>query len=400
MIRAPLSSSYDVLVVGARAAGAATAMLLARAGLRVLAVDRAPEGTDTLSTHALMRAGVLQLHRWGLLRALADAGTPPIGAATFHYGGEAVRVEVKPRDGVDALRAPRRTVLDPLLVRAARDAGARVEHEVALAELIRDGAGRVRGARLELGDGRRAGVDAGLVVGADGLRSRVAALAGAPAERAGRHATAVIYGYWSELEADGYEWFYRPGASAGVIPTDAGQACVFAAMPAGRYRSESSRGMDRLYRDVLAEAAPALAGALSRAHRRGKLRPFPGVPGIMRRPFGDGWALVGDAGSYRDPLTAHGITDALRDAELLARAVVRGGPAALAAYHATRDRAAAAFFELSDRVASFEWSLEELKGLHRALSAEMAAEAELLLALDAEDEARAPRAAYGPSAGR
>ena len=216
-----------------------------------------------------------------------------------------------------------------------------------------------------------------------------AALARAPVERAGRHATAVIYGYWSGLAADGYRWLYRPGASAGFIPTNAGETCVFAAMPSARYASEASRGLDRLYRTVVAEAAPELAAALSRAQPRGKLWPFPGTPGIMRRPWGEGWALVGDAGSFRDPLTAHGLTDALRDAELLARAVVAGGPGALAGYQAIRDRAATTFFDLSDRVASFEWDLEELKVLHKALAAEMAAETDLVRGLGAEGAGRA-----------
>src|SRR5512133_2261028 len=233
MIRQPLRPSYDAVVVGARAA------------LRVLAIDRGRAGADTLSTHAIMRAGVLQLRRWGLLDAVVAAGTPPVRAATFHYGDELLRVEVKPKDGVDALYAPRRTVLDPLLVEAARAVGARVEHEAALTGLIHDAAGQVRGAALDLGDGEPVQVEAGLVIGADGLRSRVAALAGAPAERAGRHATAVIYGYWAGLAGDGYRWYYRPGASAGVIPTNDGAACVFAAMPAGRYAAEAAGGLER-----------------------------------------------------------------------------------------------------------------------------------------------------------
>ena len=109
---------YDAVIVGARAAGAATAMLLARAGLRVLVVDRSRYGADTLSTHALMRGGVLQLHRWGLLDRVVDAGTPPIRHTTFHYATTSI-ITIKPSHGVDALYAPRRTLLDPVLVDAA-----------------------------------------------------------------------------------------------------------------------------------------------------------------------------------------------------------------------------------------------------------------------------------------
>src|SRR3954447_16898488 len=136
---------YDVLIVGARCAGAATAMLMARRGLRVLAIDKAGYGDDTISTHALMRGGVLQLHRWGLLARLKEVGTPPVATTTFHYGDEAVEIAIRPGDGVDALYAPRRTVLDSLLVDAAWEASADVRHHHKLAGLIED-AGRVIGA--------------------------------------------------------------------------------------------------------------------------------------------------------------------------------------------------------------------------------------------------------------
>src|SRR5580765_1213789 len=135
MIRPTVPSSrYDVVVVGARPAGAATAMLLARAGLRVLVVDRGRYGTDTLSTHALMRGGVLQLHRWGVLDAVVGAGTPPVRRTTFRYGGEEIVIPIKASHGVDALYAPRRTVLDRLLVDAAVEAGAEVRYGVAVVD--------------------------------------------------------------------------------------------------------------------------------------------------------------------------------------------------------------------------------------------------------------------------
>ena len=143
----PLAQPYDVVVVGARPAGAATAMLLARAGLRVLVVDRARYGSDALSTHALLRGGVLQLARWGLLDRVAASGRPPARRTVFHYGDEKVDVPIKPGDGFDALYAPRRTVLDPILVDAARDAGAEVRFGVSVTGLCRDETGRVSGSR-------------------------------------------------------------------------------------------------------------------------------------------------------------------------------------------------------------------------------------------------------------
>ena len=119
---------YDAVIVGARCAGAATALLLARSGAKVLVVDRQAYGSDTMSTHALMRVAVLQLTRWGLIPVIAAAGTPAIRSTTFHYGSEAIRVAIKSEHGVECLYAPRRTVLDRLLVDAARQAGAEVRH--------------------------------------------------------------------------------------------------------------------------------------------------------------------------------------------------------------------------------------------------------------------------------
>ena len=136
------SSRYDVVVIGARCAGAATAMLLARAGHRVLVVDRGRYGTDTLSTHALMRGAIVQLHRWNVLPAVIASGATPVRQATFHYDNESVSVPIKPRDGVDALYAPRRHVLDRLLVDGASEAGADIVYGVRIKGLQRSETGR------------------------------------------------------------------------------------------------------------------------------------------------------------------------------------------------------------------------------------------------------------------
>jgi flavin-dependent dehydrogenase len=377
---------YDAVIVGARCAGAATAMLLARAGLKVLAIDRDPAGSDTLSTHALMRGGVLQLARWGLLEGVIAAGTPPIRTTTFHYGDEAIEIAIKPRDGFDALYAPRRIVLDALLQDAARSAGAEIVHGATAVELLRQADGRVRGIGLDY-DGRRTHVQADLVIGADGRRSRIARLVGAPVERRGRHAGGVIYGYFEGLVAShGFHWHYAPGVSVGVIPTNDGRTCVFAGMPARRFREQLPLGLAALHRQVLEETSPELAQAVREATLVGPLWPFPGLEGWLRRPIGPGWALVGDAGFFRDPITAHGITDALRDAELLARAIVEGD---LSRYPALRDEHATPMLDISDTIASCEWDLEEAKVLHLELSRLMNAEVALLRDLGPLSRAKA-----------
>jgi flavin-dependent dehydrogenase len=182
---------------------------------------------------------------------------------------------------------------------------------------------------------------------------------------------------------DGYHWYYRPGVSAGAIPTSGGLPCVFASVPAARFLGDLRFRAAGGYRQVLAEAAPALNAALDGATLAGALRGFAGDPGVIRESGGPGWALVGDAGCFRDPITAHGITDAFRDAEILAAAVARGGDEALADYEATRNAMALPLFEVTSRIASFEWDLEELRRLHRLLSEEMVREAEWIAGLDA-----------------
>ena len=133
-----MSTAYDVVVVGGRVAGASTAMLLARAGARVALVDRTAYGSDTLSTHGLMRSGVLQLFRWGLLDDVVAAGTPPIRRTLFRYAdGESALVSIRPSAGVDALYAPRRYLLDRILVDAAAKAGVDVRHLTTVTGLLR-----------------------------------------------------------------------------------------------------------------------------------------------------------------------------------------------------------------------------------------------------------------------
>jgi flavin-dependent dehydrogenase len=366
-----LEPGYDAVVVGARAAGASTAMLLARAGLRVLAVERGLYGSDTLSTHALMRAGVLQLARWGLLPTIEGERTPRVVRTVFHYEDEVLDIPIQPRGLVPALYAPRRTVLDRVLANAAFEAGVDLRYRVRLAELLRGASGRVEGVVLVDGDGVRQSVRSEIVIGADGMRSAVASLVNAPVTRWGRYASATIYGYWSGLELDGYHWHWGAGTASGAIPTNGGEVLVFASMPARRFTDEAAHDLAGTYRRVLSESAPDLARRLGESRLVGRLRGFPGQPGYFRRAFGPGWALVGDAGYFKDPITAHGLSDALRDAELLAHAVEEGGDEALGSYQSLRDALSVRLFEISDRVASFEWDNREVKALHRALSDEM-----------------------------
>ena len=379
-----MNSSYDVVVVGARVAGASTAMLLARAGLKVALLDRGAYGSDTLSTHALMRAGVLQLSRWGVLDRLVAAGTPPVEKTFFHYAdGDMVQVSIRPSPGVDALYAPRRSVIDRVLVDAAVEAGVDVHHGVAVTGLLRAG-GRVAGVRATTRSGTAVDVPARFTVGADGIRSVVAQQVGARTERrAGSHA-AVLYRYHSGFCLGGYEWAYGPGVAAGMIPTNDELSCVFVSTTPERLRALRRHGADRAFEELFAAAAPDQLPRLHMSTSHGRMHGWTGEPGFVRRSWGAGWALVGDAGYFKDPITAHGMTDAVRDAELLADAIleaasgVRTEREALASYQRRRDNLSARLFTATEQIATYRWDLDTIRRLLREVSSAMTDEVEAL----------------------
>lgn len=365
-------ATYDVIIVGARLAGAATAMLLARAGLKVLVIDRQPPGADTLSTHAFMRGGVMLLSRWGALKPLLEAGTPLVTMTTFHYGDTELPIAIKPDAACPGLMAPRRTLLDPILVSLARAAGADMRYRTTLRELSFAADGRVVGIVAEDPSGTPLNFRARLVIGADGLGSSVARMAQARELHRGRHAGAAVYGYFPDLGNGGYHWLYRGKSAAGVIPTNDGLSAVFVQVPIARF-DEAVRGdLEGTFRRELAEVSPRLAGRIGRPVPR--LFAFRGRPGYLRQAHGPGWALVGDAGFFRDPLTAHGMTDALRDAEGLAAAVLRGAESDFDAYQAERDALARPLLDITDSIVAFDWTLDEVQQLHLALNKAMKAE--------------------------
>jgi len=362
--RSMRSMTYDVIICGARVAGAATALLLARAGARVLLVDRAPEIADTLSTHALMRPAVELLSAWGLLDAIRSAQTPWVREARFCYGPECSVVRIRPSNVAQGLIAPRRWLLDSLLVKAAAEAGAEIRLGATVEECIRDGRNRVAGIVLcERGVQHR--INAGIVVGADGRSSHVAAAVGAKTLASSPHRTATLYTYVHGIPNQGYRWYFGGGVTGGVIPTNDDQHCVFAACRSADYSAHFSDlrlGM----KTILTGFDPAVA-ALLPDDRTERIRRFPGAPGHVRARAGDGWALVGDAAFYKDPATAHGITDALLDAHSLAACLTHG--AGLAAYAQSRHDQSLRLFEIAQRTASLDWSFDELRVLHERLNA-------------------------------
>jgi 2-polyprenyl-6-methoxyphenol hydroxylase-like FAD-dependent oxidoreductase len=378
-------AEYDVVVVGARCAGAATAMLLARQGHRVAVVDRATFPSDTLSTHAISRGGVVQLARWGLLDQVVDSGAPPIRTVTFRVseGTELVKT-VKDRAGVDLLLAPRRHVLDTILVEAAEEAGATLITGLSVVDTITDRSGRVVGISARDGDGHMRTIRGRFVVGADGVRSRVARSVGSRMLDQRTSVSTAHYAYVAGLDDRGFEFHVGERSFAGVFPTHGGEAAVWICSPADD-AAPGAEDRSTAFVDLLARSAPSLAGRVRAAEMVTNVRSAVRFPNHVREATGPGWALVGDAGYHRDPITGHGITDAFRDAELLARRLgeaLRGTPedAALAAYADERYRALAPVFDVTWRLAQYP-ALEEFMDLQKRLNDLTEAEAAWLASL-------------------
>jgi len=375
---------YDVLVVGARVAGSATAMLLARQGHRVLLVDRVTMPADTVSTHAILRTGVLQLRRWGILDSVV-AGAPPIRDVVLGFGHERVSFEMRGDYGIDALYAPRRYVLDTELVRAAVEAGVEFAGATRMIGLRRDSRGRVCGATVSGGLGST-NVSARFVVGADGQNSRVAREVRAHPYLAHRPQNAVHYGYYDGIETSGFRFQFTPGVNAGLIPTNDGATCVFVGRPARRisaFRSDP----DAEFRHLLSAAATDLAELVGAGKRMSPYRGTSGLPGFLRKPWGAGWALVGDSGYLKDPISAHGISDALRDAELCARALDRAlhtpdsEDEALTHYHTQRDAFSMRIYEESKALSSYRWDSAEASERMKTISGAVRRECDAIVNL-------------------
>jgi flavin-dependent dehydrogenase len=353
-------SRHDVVVVGGRVAGSATAMLLARLGHDVVVVDQASFPSDTVSTHSIARSGMVQLRRWGLLDEVLDSGAPAIRQVTFNAAGESVSRTIKDKAGVDFLVAPRRYVLDTILASAAVRAGAQLRPGVTVTGVQGDGRGRVVGVQGQDRTGAQVELGARFVVGADGLGSLVARSVGAAINQARLAGGAAQYAYYAGIPWSGFEFFVAERSFAGVFPTHDEKACIWVCTPAADAKAARRHTRSRVeaFDQLLERSAPPLAQRLRQARRTSPVQGMLRQPNQLRQSFGPGWALVGDAGYYRDAITAYGISDAVRDAELLAvaldRALAGDGeePTALASYQHQRDQALQEIFELTCRLAA------------------------------------------------
>jgi flavin-dependent dehydrogenase len=351
-----MAKGYDAIVVGARCAGAPTAMLLARQGHRVLLVDRATFPSDTVSTHLLHAPGVAALDRWGLREALAASGCPPIRTYTFDFGFFAITGTPRPSDGVEEAYCPRRTVLDTMLVEAAAAAGAEVREGFTVDEvLIEDGT--VVGIRGRDAGGTSVTEQARVVIGADGRSSSVAKAVRPEQYNEKPPVGPAWYSYFSGAGSSGFETYIREGFGMAAFPTHDDLTLAIVGVGVDDFKAARNDLEGTFHR--LTDAAP-LGERLRAGKREERFHVATDLAGYFRKPYGPGWALVGDAGYHLHPITAQGITDAFLDAERLTSALddAFAGRAsyddAMAAYQQARDEHVLPMYEMTFEFAQVE----------------------------------------------
>jgi flavin-dependent dehydrogenase len=365
---------YDAIVVGARCAGSPTAMLLARKGYRVLLVDKATFPSDTMSTHVVHPPGVAALHDWGLLERLEATGCPPVKTYSFDFGPLTISGTPQPIDGIAHGYCPRRTVLDQLLVEAAVEAGAELREGFHVDEIV-SADGAVIGIRGHAKGGATVTERARVVIGADGRHSLVAKTVQPEQYDERPSHLAMYYAYWSDLPADGFDTTIRAEHRRGwaAIRTHDDLTVVPFGWPVEEFHANRSDIEANFLAAV--ERAPEFAESVRAATRQSRFIGSAELPGYFRKPFGDGWALLGDAGYHKNPITAMGINDAFRDAELVARALDdafsgrRTFEEGMSDYQQTRDREARPVYEFTDDFAQLRPPPPEMQQLLGAMQA-------------------------------
>ena len=320
-----MAERYDVVVVGARCAGATLAHDLAQAGLSVALVDRARFPSDTLSTHFFQTPGVLTLQRLGLLAEVRATGASFIDHIDYRIEDVAgVDPNFTLPDAPGGSLCVRRTLLDAALVRVAEEAGAHVRAESRVTSLVRSGE-RVTGVTYSDAAGRDRQIDATLVVGADGTGSTVARLVGARRYHVLPNQRFAYWGYFEGATLPDLPTFlfhrFDDDAFYG-FPCDAG-LYLAAVLPSLDVLSSFASDLDEAF-DATVARCEALAAILAGASRVGPLRGMANYPLYFRESAGPGWSLVGDAGHFKDPAAGQGMCDAFRQAERLAGDIIAG----------------------------------------------------------------------------
>jgi flavin-dependent dehydrogenase len=374
---------HDVIVVGARCAGAPTAMLLARQGYKVLLVDRATFPSDIPHGHFIHRGGPRQLARWGLLDRIGATNCPAVTASVIDLGDFPLVGTDLEVGGVPLGYGPRRTVLDRILVDAAAEAGVDLRLGFNVDDFTTDG-DRITGIRGRTTGGAPVTERASVVVGADGRRSRLARFVGAPEYESAPTAACWYFSYWSGVAARGVEIYIRRDKAIFVFPTNDSLLGVFVGWPIDRLPAVRSDIEGHFMAAI--DTIPSLAARVRAGRREEPFRGATDMPNFFRKPYGPGWALVGDAGLHKDPILALGLCDAFRDVELLVDALDDGLSGrrpigdALHDYEQRRNDASIADFRENLRMAQFQPVPEETYRLRAALREDPEATRQFFLA--------------------
>lgn len=361
---------YDAIVVGARCAGSPTAMLLARQGYRVLLLDRCVFPSDTYRNHFIQQSGVELLQRWGLLERIAASNCPPIHAFISDLGDGPLVVPIGSSDELDMAYAPRRIVLDAILVEAAVAAGAELRERFTVQELLWED-DRVVGIRGRGKDGGVVTERTRLVIGADGAHSIVAKAVRASKYNERPPLTYAYYSYFSGVPMGGLEAWIRPACAYINFPTNDGLTCVAIQAPIEGFPAFRTDIAGNFFRTL--DHIPELAERVRGGKREERWYGTADLPNFFRTPRGPGWALVGDAGYHKDPILAQGISDAFRDATLLTEAIDTGfsGRApldeALTEYEQRRNAAALPGYEANCAAAALTLPPPEVFALRAAM---------------------------------
>lgn len=354
-----LTRSCDVLIVGAGPAGAASAAMLARQGLDVLAIDRAAFPREKACSEYMSPEAVRILDELGVLEALRAAGAVPVVGTDVHaahgsrLSGRFAQSSVQPPRPTGLAIA--RRLLDATLVEAARSAGARVQERTTLRELLHDGRGTVRGALLQH-EGRHTEVHARLVIGADGLRSRVARSIGAQRHGWLRRVAFVAHVAGVPGLAQSAEMHVHGRGYVGLNPIGGGLANVALVVPASVAAGAKGRVLAFFLEQL--DAIPAVRGRVAAAAIVREILVTGPFAAHSSRVTADGCLLVGDAADFFDPFTGEGICTALRGAELVARHL----PAALDGHARPTHRALAGYRADRRRRFAGKWAVERLIG--------------------------------------
>jgi len=349
---------YDVIVVGARCAGASTAMLLARRGYRVLLVDRAAFPSDIPRGHFIHRGGPAMLHRWGLLDRILATGCPAIDTFVLDLAGFPLVGRNLVVDGVAFGCGPRRMVLDKILVDAAIEAGVEFHDRLSVDDFLTED-GRIAGiSGSEAGSSARVVARARLTIGADGRNSRLARTVAAVTYDAVPALTCWYFSYWSGVPSEGFEWYMRTNRVIFAFRTNDNLFAIFIGWPISEFNSVKSE-IECQFMNVV-DLIPGFAERVRSGRREERFYGAADLPNFLRRPFGAGWALVGDAGCHKDPMMAHGICGAFRDADFLSAAIHEGlagqRPLDEALMRYERQRNEATMAEYRDNIAAARFS--------------------------------------------